>query len=74
MDNLLNHPTYKIADRRAILVRLMAALLRDDNCTYPGRGPWQKLTPEEIANWEARETVVGLLRLFPPKPRRHPFR
>ena len=46
---------------REILRRVMSALLESPDCFYPYRGA-SELTADNIANWEARETVSKLLR------------
>lgn len=60
----LDLPTYKIEDRREILERVLQALLADPDCFYPVRGALKSLTPDEIANWEARESIMTLKRTF----------
>jgi hypothetical protein len=62
--NLLEHPTYKIEDRRRILLRILAALLADPDCRYDFKSAW-KYVEDEHANWDARESVIRLLRTFP---------
>ena len=50
-----------IKEGRWILSRVLAALLDSPECFYPHRGA-SALTADNIANWEARETVSKLLR------------
>jgi hypothetical protein len=61
--NLLLCPTFKIEDRRAIVRRVLDALLADPECRYTfGRSEWKQLTPDEEGNWIARQhfTTVSL--------------
>ena len=53
--NILDAPTFKLSDRKAICQRVQAALLRDPDCVYPVRGPWREPSRDEHANWEARQ-------------------
>lgn len=62
--NLLDCPTYKIEDRREILDRVLRALQDDPNCYHAVRGGWRRLTPDEAANWDARESITGLRSTF----------
>jgi hypothetical protein len=62
--NLINCPTYKIDDRKAILARTLVALQADEDCRFGFKGEWRKLSTEEQANWDARETVNRLLQEF----------
>ena len=67
--NLLNCPTYKIEDRKNIVARVLGALLADPDCRYAFHGRWSNAwvppTADELANGEARETLVHILRSFP---------
>lgn len=65
MANILNSPTFKIEDRKAILARVQDALLASPDCRYPARGGWTRLTEDEDANWAAREIITQLHRSFP---------
>jgi hypothetical protein len=67
MSNLLESPTYKIEDRRKILMRVLGALLTDRDCRTNFRGEWKPLSVDETANWDARCTVADLLQEFPAK-------
>jgi hypothetical protein len=64
MPNLFNCPVFKISDRVAILERILTALQDDPNCRTSFKGTWRDLTPDETANWEARQNVLALLLLF----------
>ena len=74
MPNLDKAPTRKIEDRKAILLRVLDALLADPNCRYTF-SDIRRVTVDEIANWEARETVSRLSQSFkvathePPVPK-----
>lgn len=57
-------PTFKIEDRRKIVLRVLGALLLDEDCRWIERGEWQKLTSAETANWEARQTLMKILSTF----------
>ena len=59
MPNIDKAPTRKIEDRKAILLRVLDALLADPNCRY-AFSDIRRVTVDEIANWEARETVSRL--------------
>ena len=50
-----------IKEGREILARVMAALVDAPECYIPVRGPWMPLTDAQTANWEARQTIAGLL-------------
>ena len=63
MPNLDKAPTHKIEDRKAILLRVLDALLADPNCRY-AFSDIRRVTVDEIANWEARETVSRLSQSF----------
>ena len=63
--NLLTCPMYKIEDRKAIVVRVLDALLAGPDCRYDFKGPWKKLTPDEQANWDARQSLVQIKQTFP---------
>lgn len=65
MMGLFRAPTFKIEDRRQLAMRVLDALHRDKDCRYKAFGEWQKLTAEETANWEARETLAKILKTFP---------
>lgn len=65
MMGLFRAPTFKVEDRRQLTLRVLGALLLDKDCRYKAFGEWQKLTPEETANWEARETLIKILKTFP---------
>ena len=58
MPNLVKAPTFKIADRREILQRVYNQLFADKNCRVTFHGTWQELTPDEVDNHQARQTVV----------------
>lgn len=62
--NILDSPTYKLEDRRTILERVHQALLDNPDCYHSVRGGWKALTPDETANWEARESIMALKRTF----------
>lgn len=62
--NLINCPTYKIEDRKAILERTYRALFEDPDCRVEFKGLQQAYTKDETANWVARETIVRLLQEF----------
>lgn len=64
MSNILLAPTHKISERRAILFRVLDALLADPNCRYDFRGLYKVSADEEI-NWQARQTICGLIHTFP---------
>ena len=63
MPNLDKAPTRKIEDRKAILLRVLDALLADPNCRYTF-SDIRRVPADEIANWEARETVSRLSQTF----------
>lgn len=64
--NLLACPMYKIEDRRAIVSRILDALLADPDCRYTfSHGEWKSMTPDEVANWESRELLVRIRDSFP---------
>jgi hypothetical protein len=63
--NLLECPTYKLEDRRTILLRVLGALLTDPDCRYDFKGGWRQLTADEHGNWEARELLIQLIHTFP---------
>ena len=71
--NLLEAPSYKVEDRRAILKRVLAFLLKSDDCRYNFKGPWVRLTPEEEGNWQARCAVVHCLEALPAPSTALPF-
>ena len=62
--NLLDHPTYKIEDRKRILERTYWALLDDSNAVTSFKGGFAPMSPDELANWAARQTVVALIQTF----------
>lgn len=63
MPNLDKAPTHKIEDRKAILLRVLDALLADPDCRYDFRGFYRQ-TADETANWEARQTISQLSQTF----------
>ncbi len=63
MPNLDKAPTHKIEDRKAILLRVLDALLADPDCRYTFSGIW-RITADETANWEARQTISQLSQTF----------
>lgn len=65
LGNLLDCPMYRLEDRRTIAKRALAALLDDPDCRYKVAPTWQKLTPDQLGNWEAREHFVHVLRSLP---------
>jgi hypothetical protein len=68
MPNLFNAPTFKLSDRRAILIRTLEALMADSACRWSFKGTWREPTLEERDNWNARESVAALIREFPSLP------
>ena len=64
MSNILLAPTHKISERRAILFRTLDALLADPDCRYDFWGLY-KVSADEEVNWQARETICGIIRTFP---------
>jgi hypothetical protein len=63
--NLLDASTFKITDRKAILRRIQAALQRDPACRFDFKGTWKEATPDENANWDARQCLLRLTSAFP---------
>jgi hypothetical protein len=59
--NILNCPTFKLADRRTILMRVYWSLFADSDCRIVVKGLHHADTQDETANWTARQTVVRLL-------------
>ena len=64
LGNLLDHPTFKISDRRAILQRIYDALLNDKDAMLDFKGT-ARYTPDETANWQSRQVIADLLLAFP---------
>lgn len=64
MMGLYRASTFKIEDRKAIVIRALQALLDSPDCRYKTES-WRKLTPEEQSNWDARETMVAIQKTFP---------
>lgn len=65
MTSLFSCLTFKISDRLNILQRVMSALQADPDCRLSFKGTWREMTPDEKANWEARQTILVLGLSFP---------
>jgi len=61
--NLLDCPMYHIADRKAILQRVYESLIADPDAVLDFRGG-HRYTTDEIANWQARQSVADILATF----------
>lgn len=60
--NITSRSLYKLSDRRGLLQRVYDALLADRDFSPTLT---RSSSPEEYANWDARETVVRAMREFP---------
>ena len=63
--NLLERPIFKLEDRRAMCLAVLAALFADKSCRFDFKGEWKKPTPDEEANWEARQTLTQSVLSYP---------
>lgn len=64
LGNLLDCSTFKIADRKAILQRVYDALLASPDAMLDFKNQ-HRYTPDETANWQARQDIADLLLSFP---------